>query len=382
MPIEAPPSVSVYILDQNLISPGDVLLTSSPSGWESKAIRAATGAPFSHAALCVRYGQFIEAIGPGVCRLAIMATGARAKENIRLLRLSDRAVANAADKAKAAAQVGEQYLSRGYSVPGALGVKVAMLRDPERAGMFCSQLVARAYDEVGIQLVPGKTPEAIAPGDLLRSPLLRDVTAEALILLRTDEHPPYYLDDASLVERPHHYEVITKLEILSSEPVQRALDQLKETPRSFWELERVLARRKDPGLDSAILSELQKHRFAETYVQKLFGTARLEEMEKSTREALAKIERGTMSDAELRNIIWQSASIHKLLQEDVDDRREQFQGHERRYEEDGLATFGYFAALQKQLLARSVDCLNAKTRELNALIPETQRRGMKPGPPV
>jgi hypothetical protein len=38
---------------------------------------------FSHAALCVRYGLFIEAIGPGVSRLAIMATGARARENFR-----------------------------------------------------------------------------------------------------------------------------------------------------------------------------------------------------------------------------------------------------------------------------------------------------------
>jgi hypothetical protein len=287
----------------------------------------------------------------------------------------------ATEKAKAAAKRGEWYLSRGYSRAGAVGVEIPWLRDPGRAALFCSQLVARAYDEAGVQVVPGKTPETTAPGDLLKSPLLRDVTASALVLIKTDEPPLYYLDDASHFERPHHHEIITKLEVLYSKPVQDALTRLKENPGSFLELEIVLAKQRDAELDAAILSELDKRHFAEENLSRAREYANPEEAEKATRSAIEKIEHGNMSDEELRSIICQSATIHKQLEEDVRDRRQEHRGYEQGYVGHRLATFGYFASLQKRRLALSIECLNAKTRELNTLIPEAQRRGLEPGPP-
>jgi uncharacterized protein YycO len=379
---EQAPPVSIYALDQNSIELGDILLTSAPDSLTGKIIRAATGSPFNHAALYVRYGLFVEAVGPGVCRLAIMATGARAKENIRLLRLSDERVRSAAKMAAAAAGCGEAYLTRGYSVAGAAGVKIAALRDTKRSAMFCSQLVAQSYEEAGLKLLPGKAPETIAPGDLLKSPLLRDATSSALVLIETDEAPTYYLDDASLIERPHHREIITKLEVLHSKPVVRALALLKETPRSFFELERVLAERKDPGLDAAILRGLTKRGFSEEYLRGVRKYANLKQVENATRLSLERIERGTMDDAELRYIISHGATMHKQLEEDVGDRRREYEVYRRGYEQHGLETFGYLAALQKKLLAQSIEYLNAKTRELNALIPEAQSRGIAPGPPA
>src|SRR3954447_12300047 len=99
--VEFASRIRVYTLDQNLISLGDVLVSrvpfnlKDPSTWESQAIQRVSRSPFSHAALCVRFGLFVEAIGPGVCRMAIMAAGARSRDNIRLLRLKDGSVANA-----------------------------------------------------------------------------------------------------------------------------------------------------------------------------------------------------------------------------------------------------------------------------------------------
>jgi len=374
-----PPShTPIYILDQNHIALGDILLTTDPEGKESKAIRVITNSPFSHAALCIEYGHFIEAIGPGVCRLAIMGTGARAKENIQLLRLSEKAVPDAGRKAAAAAKRGEWFLSRGYSTSGALGVKLSILRDPTRAELFCSQLVARAYEEVGVELVPGKQAEAIAPGELANSPLLRDITASAIVLAHVDEPPDHYLDGPHF-DRPHHREVIAKFNVLNSKPVRSALARLQEKPNSFHELEIVLAQRMDRQLDGATVSELEKVHFADIWgdVQEY---ANADQIEEETRKILGKIHRGAMSDDELRVVIWRDSTIHKQLEEAVTHRRQELNVYE--LGKQRLATFAYFAPLQRRLLATTIDNLNKITRRLNALIPETQRRKMKPGPPV
>lgn len=87
---DAAERIVVYGLDLDQVLPGDILLTRARfrvrdrSTYESKGIRLGTGGQFSHAALCIEYGLFIEAIGWGVCRLAFMQTGARARDNIQL----------------------------------------------------------------------------------------------------------------------------------------------------------------------------------------------------------------------------------------------------------------------------------------------------------
>jgi hypothetical protein len=57
-------------------------------------------------------------------------------------------ISDASAKASGAARIAEGYLLRGYSRKRAADVKVAAFRDLERAELFCSQLVARAYEEV------------------------------------------------------------------------------------------------------------------------------------------------------------------------------------------------------------------------------------------
>ena len=127
----------LYAFDIDSIKPGDILLTRvdfalrRPATWTSTLVQRATKSQFSHAALCIGYGMFIEAIGTGVCRLAIMVAGVHEKENVRLLRLKEATVPDAARRARDASAKGEQYLLRQYSRKGAAGVKLAALRDPD-----------------------------------------------------------------------------------------------------------------------------------------------------------------------------------------------------------------------------------------------------------
>ena len=106
-------AITIYAFDIDRIKTGDILLTrvdfalADPRTYVSTIIQRFTKSPFSHAALCIGYGMFIEAIGTGVCRLAIMATGAHKRGNVRLLRLNDAKVSDASAKATGAARTAE-----------------------------------------------------------------------------------------------------------------------------------------------------------------------------------------------------------------------------------------------------------------------------------
>ena len=85
---------TAFVFVPRFVCPGDILLTRvpfdllDPSTYAGVAIRGATLAPFSHAALCIEPGLMIEAIGTGVCRLALGQTGSRQRRNVKLLRLT------------------------------------------------------------------------------------------------------------------------------------------------------------------------------------------------------------------------------------------------------------------------------------------------------
>jgi hypothetical protein len=382
--------IVVYGLDLDRVFPGDILLTRARfrvrdrSTYESKAIRLGTGGRFSHAALCIEYGLFIEAIGWGVCRLAFMQTGAREKENIQLLRLRSDAP-NAPRIAQLAADFGHEYLTRGYSVPGALGVKIRPLRDATRDEMFCSQLVARAYQQAGRPLIPGRSPERIAPGGFVKSPYLRDVTPLALIAIHTDVPPDFYLDDGSAPQRPHQWEMVTKQKILASKKVQAALHALKAKPSSFYELECLLrepdADRKSTlkELDGAIRAALENVRFAETYFDKMSAARDLDIAESTVSGAVDRARRGEMPDEELMHQIRYSRQIATQLRIDLRHRQAEYDNCRRRALRDGFRTFHYLGELQGKLVPLARRALDRTESELDALQRVAVERGLDVG---
>jgi hypothetical protein len=169
--------------------PGDILFCTDPDGRESKAIRTATGSPFSHAAIYKGELNFLEAADYGVSNFSYARFGIASKSNVAVYRLktTDQSESFAA---KASIAV-ENYRELDYWTPGAvmsafkelrrLGAWTGLWLPAREKGFFCSYLVAQSYDDAGLALCPGLKPHEIHPGDLLDSPFLEDVSHKTIV---------------------------------------------------------------------------------------------------------------------------------------------------------------------------------------------------------
>ncbi|MGC2809067.1 MAG: hypothetical protein WA303_01680 [Bradyrhizobium sp.] len=377
---------TAFVFVPRFVCPGDILLTRvpfdllDPSTYAGVAIRGATLAPFSHAALCIEPGLMIEAIGTGVCRLALGQTGSRQRRNVKLLRLT-LDVPDGHIIAQKAAFFGHQYLSRGYSIPGAIGTRIAALRKENRGDLFCSELVARAYREAGYSLLPGKGPGEIAPGDLLKSDALRDVTKLALLQISTDRPFAFYLDDGSHFERPVHWEVKTKLEILRSGSVARELDAIHSSPESFFELEKVLRTCLSPNLDTAVHNELVLRSFKEQYLEKSFaavgisGPAEVWGPEFELRFHPTDAELEALTAQTLQLLILDIESSILSFRNDVKGRKTDIESWQSYRTDNNTKTFSYLEDMQTVLLLISERTLSLFEQQRELLRIEENRRG-------
>jgi hypothetical protein len=378
-------SHTMFSFIPRLVCPGDILLTRVPfklldiSTYKSSGIQVFTSSRFSHAALCIEPGLLIEAIGTGVCRLALGQTAARARKNVQLLRLK-LDVPGGPFVAQRAADRGHQYLSRGYSVPGAVGAKIAGLRDKERGDLFCSQLVARAYEEAGCPLVPGKSPEEITPGDISKSPLLRDVTDLALLPITDDQPPAFYLDDATHFERPIHWEVQTKLGILRSGPVVKELSKIGRNPESFFELEKILRTCDSPDLDRMVHDQLQSAGFKEQHLKKTrdaMGLSQLSDVFGRPFVSLFEPKEEDLerhNDATLKYLIEMTKSAILSFENDIKSREHDIRTWLRYKTPCNEQTFSYLIDLQRERLPVSKQILSLYKRQELAFLGEEKRR--------
>ena len=170
----------LHYIDSSKLRPGDILLCTDPDGRVSKIIRRATGSRYSHAAIFIGDGEFVEAVGLGVRRFMVESTAVRNRENVRFLRLKN-SVLNAVETAQAAARKAENYVARRYWVQGAIAAGVRGINLKSQGKFFCSQLVAQAYREAGLELLVGVNPHKVMPGRLLDSAHLVDITDDVLL---------------------------------------------------------------------------------------------------------------------------------------------------------------------------------------------------------
>lgn len=374
-----------FVFIPKLVCPGDILLTRvplnllDPSTFTSAGIRAGSRTPFSHAALCVEPGLMIEAVGTGVCRLALGPTGVRSRSNVKLLRLN-LDVLDGPWRAQSAANRGHQYFSRDYSLSGAIGARIAAFRKKGRGDLFCSELVAQAYEEARCPLLPGKTPGEIAPGDLLKSDILRDVTDLALRAVRIDGPLMYYLDDGSHFERTAHWEVRTKIKILQSEPVQRELAALGVSARSFYELEKELRNDNSPGLDLAVHDELVRHDFCQEYMRRTLASIGVADAREIAEPMFAS--RFEPSEEHLAHLDTDSLNFHKQVaessvisfQNDTISRTTDIQTLALYRGSGNSRSFDYLAAMQEPLLNVSARLLGLFQKENDCLAAEQRKR--------
>jgi hypothetical protein len=306
-----------------------------------------------------------------------MGVGVRDRENVRLLRLSP-SVPNSQAISRFAAEAGHQDLQRGYSVAGAIGVVLPSKRN--EVALFCSQLVVEAYDKafkasrLQAPLVPGRKLNKIAPGHLLASPYLEDVTDQALRKVRSLEGPNWYLDEPSPTERPHQWETVRKLKILGSKSVQRAAGNAKTDaiPRSFFELELLLRDTKDQDLDAAVSAALEQSKFCETYYQKTLERMDRDGMVRSSLKLVDDATQGRLSGDQLTGAITETRQLIRLFEEDLNDRTEQHALYVKRAMEGNLKTFALLGDLQGKLKELSLEILKVLKEQLSALEKQDQ----------
>jgi hypothetical protein len=360
---------ALYALDTHRTRPGDILLTRVPMSfddqatWASHVIQKVTKSPYSHAALCIEPGLFIEAIGTGIGRLVPAQACARATENIRLLRPHPDEVPQIAAVLRRATNAGQRYLQQGFARRAAPSGKVSAFQDPRRAATFCAQLIARAYEDADLVLVPGKKSEEVVPGDFLESPYFQDITAESVQKVKRNHGPHYYLDDMSLFERAHHWEVVTKLKILCNYDVRRILDGFNERPASFWELEQILVERKLRPLDEALYRGLTWYRYAEVYLQKLAVADELWTKNNS-------------ADEPFDEALAAAAIAVKEQEHDRECRAHEYRVYAESCGKYAGKTFTYLAEFHSRLLEASTRTLEVRRQHLHRLSEDMQQRGI------
>lgn len=364
-----PPRVTdgrIHLVDSGKLLPGDILLCSDPEGSVSRVICAVTKSPYSHAAICVGDGQFIEAIGSGVRRFLVDRTAVRDPQNVRFLRLKD--VADARKAAATAGKKAENYLARRYWVNGAITAIFTSAGRQHGGRFFCSHLVAQAYQESNVELLDGVKPHNVIPGHLINSPKLRDITDD--VLLPPDA--PHRWRPNDLLDGPtrktlHDEEISVQQKVderVAALFHEHGLDAPKDlfgALKALWELDEPDPRRqldlqfaqilKEEGYDA--LPQLGQGKLVLFYEQPgiirrmIAGGADVEEL------------------LELRN--YAQLMQHRLRQRILDDEYGLI-GFEAHHERTGYATFGIMAEIRRETLVILKDadaCLGESIQLLN-----------------
>ncbi|SDX87794.1 YiiX/YebB-like N1pC/P60 family cysteine hydrolase [Roseicitreum antarcticum] len=150
---------------------GDILFTARP-GKTSKGIRFTTGGLVSHAMICVANGSFIDSTRNGVQARNLQRELFEDDEQAFHFRLKippeRQILAQVIDYARA--EIGARY-----SLTEAAR-SVSPFRSSSSKKQFCSRLVARVFNQAGIELVPNAN--YCTPEDLRQSPLLKELTVE------------------------------------------------------------------------------------------------------------------------------------------------------------------------------------------------------------
>lgn len=164
----------VYRFIESEIQPGDILLSTDKTSMLSWGIRKATQSPYSHAAICYSPPEFIEAISTGVSRINVMRFFVEDRSCVEIRRLrSD--YPTSTEFSMRAAEEAAWYLGNNYWTIGALSSLSSKTSRRQINSVFCSHLVASAYEAAGVRLVEGKSAEKIIPADIERSLILENV---------------------------------------------------------------------------------------------------------------------------------------------------------------------------------------------------------------
>jgi hypothetical protein len=181
-------STVLSMLREAGLEPGDIVLSLGSSA-ASPFIAAFAGRGFSHAGLVLRDGVYLEAVTRGVRKCSVGTVAAR---RLAVFRVDGMAQPERSALALRAVDEAEHWVSLKYDLQGAVMSVKASGERPLQRRMFCSQLVATAYERAGLTLVHGKAAHKVTPGDLAASLRLREVSAQAVV--QPSSVPDFLLD--------------------------------------------------------------------------------------------------------------------------------------------------------------------------------------------
>ena len=369
-----------YVFKVDKLEPGDVLLSRIPmhldntSTWDSHLIQTLTRSRFSHAALHLGNGLFIAAVGTSVARLPIDRAGVGSAQNICLLRVRKQSDSQPIGIGRKAASFGQRYLQRGFCQARLPCAKSSAFHDVRRAAVVNSGLVASAYADAEFALCEKKNPYEIFPGDFLQSAQLEDVTAAVLKTASAPTETTFRLDDSSLFERVHHWEIATQLKILCNFDVRRILDIEARRPSSFRELELLIADKAWSALDEAVNRGLMWYRYADVFQQRLqrfLGGIELEA------NAVARLLPSLLSEAQLAAAALRIGSEIQQLESERAHWQQQWNFYTDLQNKYAAKTFSYLINLYVTLLETSARWLNAKQQQQRFCSEEAHRRGFR-----
>jgi len=186
--------VSMKRIKIGTVEPGDILFTARP-GKLSKTIRGTTGGTVSHAMICVQHGSFIDSTSDGVQARNLQRELFADDEEVYQFRLKETPTRDVLSKVLGytRAQIGTRY-----SLAEAARSVGGMLK-PRSNRQFCSRLVARAFKEADIDLVPDA--DYCSPEDLRRSEHLIEILIETEEV--SEEYANWLQNKENPVEKTH-----------------------------------------------------------------------------------------------------------------------------------------------------------------------------------
>lgn len=258
-----PPPDRLWLFDRKALHDGDVVLELGDSLY-SRVITGVDGGPYSHALIWVGNTDFVESVGRGVRILSYERVIISDPECWLLMRQPNRQIG------ARAAQAARRMVSKYYNLLGAMTSVTPTTGVSKADALFCSELVAQAYLDAGLELVPNLPAHKVTPRLLLESSALSRVPPPLLechertrmrlldLLDRDAAHENSLMDVEMRASRAAFAEVEHLLSALPPVPHK----DVKNPPGNLHELIDTLAHlpmAKSRKVMDALLDRLQAH---------------------------------------------------------------------------------------------------------------------------
>jgi len=241
------------------------------------------------------------------------------------------------------ADYAESLYGRAYSVPRAVMAPLESIDLPDTGAVFCSQVIAQAFKEYGLDLFPGTSPSKVRPWMLLECKQFENVTLRSVRVLGSISNRPLFeqvvaTSDQELPgnEMKRNRKALNAIRKALGKKFPKQVSSLPE----FWHW---LAHNIDEAreVDVAVMEILRETRFIEWYDDFETRVADDAQLYEKLRRLAEKANAAPMTP-DLQILIDQLGESLALGETSLLGRQDTLQQATRWEHDTKLATFGYF----------------------------------------